>query len=62
MNHTNETNAAIDKLQRIEQSWKELAHTRLNTPEYQTLMNKIRVMTAEYQALVDASETPEKSK
>jgi hypothetical protein len=35
---------------------------RLNTPEYQTLMTKIRVLTAEYQALVHAPKNPEGSK
>jgi hypothetical protein len=58
----NETNAAVDKLQSIQKLWIELGRTRLNTPEYKKLIESIRVLSAEYQALVDAIKKPEKSK
>jgi hypothetical protein len=48
-----ELNAAVHKLQLILQAWSELGHTNRNTPEYKTLMNKIRVLSVEYKALVD---------
>ncbi len=57
----NETNAAVDKLQSIQKLWIELGRTRLNTPEYKKLIESIRVLSAEYQALVDAIKKPEKS-
>jgi hypothetical protein len=50
-----EANVALDKLQAIQHLWTELGRTGLNTPEYEALMNKIRVLSAEYQALVDAA-------
>lgn len=58
----NETNAAIEKLKHIQQLWVELGRTILNTPEYKTLMTKIRIESAEYQALIDPPNTPEKPK
>jgi hypothetical protein len=39
----NETNRAVDKLQGIEQLWVELGCTKLNTPEYEMLIERIRV-------------------
>ena len=56
------TNTAIDKLQRVQQLWAELDRTKMNTPEYQTIIEKIRVLSAEYQVLVDAQKKREKSK
>jgi hypothetical protein len=56
----NETNAA-NKLKSIRKLWEELARTRLRTAEYQAIMKRIRVLSAEYQVLVGASEKPEKS-
>jgi hypothetical protein len=58
----NETNAAIEKLKQIQQLWVDLGRKKLNTPEQDTLMKKIRIQSAEYQALIDAPNTPEKSK
>jgi hypothetical protein len=58
----NDTKPAIDKLQRIQKLWAELGITKLNSPEYQTIMNDIRVLSAEYQVLVDAPKQPGKSK
>jgi hypothetical protein len=40
------------RLQRIQQLWKEIQRAKPNTPEYETLMKQIRVLSAEYQALV----------
>ncbi len=57
-----DTNPAIDKLQRIQQLWAELGRTRKDSTEYQNVMKKIRALSAEYQALVDSSEKPGKSK
>lgn len=57
-----ETSAAIDRLKQIQQLWMELGRTKSNTPEYETLMKKIRIQSAEYQALIDAPKPPEKSK
>jgi hypothetical protein len=57
----NDTNPAIDKLQRIQKLWAELGRTRMRTPEHETIMEKIRVLSAEYQLLVDASPKPGKS-
>jgi hypothetical protein len=53
---------ALEKLLCIQESWKELQRTKANTPEYATLMKKIQVLSAEYQALVEASKNPEKPK
>jgi hypothetical protein len=58
----NDTNAAIDKLQRIQQLWKEMGQTKSDTPEYQALLKKIRVLSAEYQAIVDTPVKPQKPK
>jgi hypothetical protein len=58
----NDTNPAINKLQRIQKLWVELGRTGLRTPEYETIMERIRVPSAEYQSLVDASPKPGKSK
>jgi hypothetical protein len=58
----NGTNAAIEKLKHIQQLWMELGRTKSNTSEYDTLMKKIRIQSAEYQAPIDTPKTPEKSK
>ena len=52
----------FDRLQRIQQLWKELERTKPNTSEYEALMKKIRVLSAEYQALIDAPKKPPKPK
>jgi hypothetical protein len=57
-----DTNVAVDKLQRIQQLWVELGRTKLNTPEYQSILEKIRALSAEYQAVVDAHKKTEQSK
>jgi hypothetical protein len=58
----NETNVAVEKLQRIQDLWRELGRTQSNAPEYETLLKKIRVLSAEYQELVDAARKPTGSK
>jgi hypothetical protein len=55
----NGSNIAIDKLERIQQLWVELGRSRSHTSEYETNMNRIRVLSAEYQAIVDGPKKPE---
>ena len=49
---------ALDKLERIHELWKELGRTKLNTKEYEALMQKIRLLSAEYQKLIDCPQNP----
>jgi hypothetical protein len=58
----NDTNPGIVKLQRIQKLWVEFGRTGLRTPEYETITERIRVLSAEYQSLIDASPKPGKSK
>ena len=58
----NETHIAVEKLQRIQELWRELGRTKSNAPGYETLLKKIRVLSAEYQELVDAARKPTGSK
>jgi hypothetical protein len=51
---------AIDKLERIKQLWIELGRQKSNSPEYGAIMKKIRVLSAEYQALANAPAEPKK--
>ena len=44
---------ASEKLERIHQLWKELERMKPDTRESKALMEKIRVLWAEYQALAD---------
>jgi hypothetical protein len=53
-----ETKVAIEKLQRIQELWRELGRTESSAPGYEALMKKIRVLSAEYQELVDATMKP----
>jgi len=48
-----ETNVVIEKPQRIQELWGQLGRTKSNAPEYETLMKEIRVLSAEYQKLVE---------
>jgi hypothetical protein len=52
----------FDTLERIQTLWKQLEGLRPNTSEYEALLNQIRALSAEYQALVDAPKKPRKSK
>jgi len=58
----NETKVAVEKLQRIQELWRELGRTESSAPGYETLLKKIRVLSAEYQELVDAARKPTGSK
>lgn len=51
-----------EKLERIRQLWKELERMKPNTSEAEALMEKIRALSAEYQALIDAPQKPKESK
>jgi hypothetical protein len=48
------TDDALEKLERIQNLWEELGRTKVSDPEYETLMKKIRALSAEYQALIDS--------
>jgi hypothetical protein len=52
----------FDALERIRAAWKELGALRPGTSEYEALLNKIRALSAEYQALIDAPKKPPASK
>jgi hypothetical protein len=47
--------AAVSKLEEIQQLWRELGKTKVHTPEYSILMEQIRVQSREYEALVNPS-------
>lgn len=51
----------FDHLERIHKLWKELERAKPNTTEYEELMEKIRVLSAEYVALIDVLKKPRKS-
>jgi hypothetical protein len=53
---------ASEKLERIHQLWKELERMKPDTRESEALMEKIRIMSAEYQALAERPRKPAKSK
>jgi hypothetical protein len=55
-------NPAIAKLERIRQLWEELGRTKVNSPEHREIMQSVRTLSAEYQALVAASQKSEKPK
>jgi hypothetical protein len=52
----------LAKLQRIQQLWTEVQRMKQSDPEYKPLLENIRVLSAEYQALIEGSEKPEKPK
>jgi hypothetical protein len=56
------TKVAVEKLQRIQELWRELGRTESSAPGYETLLKKIRILSAEYQELVDAARKPTASK
>ena len=58
----NETKDAVEILKRIQELWHELGRTKSNAPGYEALWNKIRVLSDEYQELVDAAKKPTGSK
>jgi len=52
----------FDTLERIRTLWTQLGQLRPNTREYETLLNQIRTLSAEYQKLIDAPKKPSGSK
>jgi hypothetical protein len=52
----------FDRLQRIQQLWEELEQTKPKTSEYDALLNRIRVLSDEYRALIDAPKKPRELK
>jgi hypothetical protein len=58
----NETSAAVEKLEGIQVLWRALGRTKKNSPDYETLMNKNRVLAAEYQVMVDTPRKRDESK
>jgi hypothetical protein len=46
----------------IQELWHELGRTKSSAPEYETLLEKIRVLSAEYQVIVEAAKKPAKLK
>jgi hypothetical protein len=51
-----------DILQRITSLWKELELTKLDSSEYVALLNQIRVLSEEYEALIDAPKSQQTTK
>src|SRR5271169_5007187 len=51
----NETNAAVEKLEGIQTLWRAPGRTKKNSPDYESLINKIRVLSAEYRVMVDTA-------
>jgi hypothetical protein len=57
-----EASIAIRKLGRIRKLWQKVRGTRVNTPKYRKAIDKIGVLSKEYQRLVKALKKPKKSK
>jgi hypothetical protein len=53
-----EPSVAIDKLRHIEELWEKLKTVKTNTPEYETLIKQIRVLSTEYQRLIEFVKKP----
>jgi hypothetical protein len=53
---------ASDKLLRIQQLWKELERMKPDTHESKELMEKIRVLSAQYKTLTEGPKHGQKSK
>jgi hypothetical protein len=52
----------LEKLQQIQHLWVQLEQVKPNTAEYEAIAKKIRILSAEYQALTDVRIKPDKSK
>jgi hypothetical protein len=50
-----EQKTAREKLQRIRQLWLELERLEEHAPEYEIVTQKIRVLSAEYKTLIEAT-------
>jgi hypothetical protein len=48
----------LEKVQQIQELWLELGRAKPNTSEYGIIVKKIRILSAEYQALVEARTKP----
>jgi hypothetical protein len=48
-----ELDGVLAKLEETRRAWLDLKHMKPNTPEHEQLMEKIRVLSAEYQALIE---------
>jgi hypothetical protein len=57
-----EMDKVFEKLERIQQLWRELERMKPNTVEYDQLIEKIRVLSAEYTAFIDVLKKSGKSK
>jgi hypothetical protein len=57
-----EMERVYDILQRIQSMWKELELTKPDSSEYVALLNQIRVLSDEYQTLIDAPKKPRESR
>jgi len=55
------TDPAVAKLKRIQQLWRELQREIPESPGYKELSEQIRVLSAEYLALIDAANKPKES-
>jgi len=53
---------ASEKLERIRQLWKALERTKADPRESEALMERIRILSVEYQALAERPGKPAKSK
>lgn len=51
-----------DRLEHILQLWKKLELTKPDTTEYDALMKQIRIVSDEYNKLIDAPKKPRESK
>jgi hypothetical protein len=55
-------NRVSETLERIQQLWKALEKVKAGSSEHSALVEKIRVLSAEYESLVDAPKKPPKAK
>jgi hypothetical protein len=51
---------AVEKLQRIQNLWLELAQTKPDSPEYATLTKKIHDLSADYHDVTDPPKTSDR--
>lgn len=56
------TDEALWTLERIQNLWKELGQIEQSSPECEKLMGQIRVLSEEYEHLIDAAEKPDTRK
>ncbi len=56
-----EQKTAREKLERIRQLWVELERLEEETPEYEIVARKIRVLSAEYKTLIEMAARDDRS-